>query len=74
MLAGIREVNVQVKELKTVHEKALACECQQERANCYAHIVLPVMEDLRSAVDAMEIIVDREFWPVPTYDDMLFYC
>ena len=32
------------------------------------------MEALRAAVDAMEVVVDREYWPVPTYDDMLFYC
>ena len=54
--------------------EALTIANQQERANCYAHTVLPVMEDLRVAVDAMEVVVDREYWPVPTYDDMLFYC
>ena len=74
VLAGVREVNAQVKKLKAVHQEALACADQQERANTYAHAVLPVMEDLRAAVDAMEVVVDREFWPVPTYDDMLFYC
>ena len=34
----------------------------------------PAMEALRAAVDAMEPIVARDYWPVPTYDDMLFYC
>ena len=28
---------------------------------------------LRAAVDAMEIIVEREAWPVPTYNEILFY-
>ena len=74
VLAGIREVGTQTRKLKAVHEEALAIANQQERANCYAHTVLPVMEALRSAVDAMEVVVDREYWPVPTYDDMLFYC
>ena len=74
MLAGIREVSARTKKLNAVHEQALTIANQQERADCYAHVVLPVMEDLRSAVDAMEVVVDREFWPVPTYDDMLFYC
>ena len=74
VLAGIREVGAQTRKLKAVHEEALAIANQQERANCYAHTVLPVMEDLRSAVDAMEVVVDREYWPVPTYDDMLLYC
>lgn len=28
---------------------------------------------LRAAVDAMEEIVAADYWPVPTYDDILFY-
>lgn len=28
---------------------------------------------LRAAVDAMEEIVAADCWPVPTYDDILFY-
>ena len=31
------------------------------------------MEALRAAVDAMEIVTDRDHWPVPTYNDILFY-
>ena len=31
------------------------------------------MDALRAAVDAMEIIVEREAWPVPTYNEILFY-
>ncbi len=28
--------------------------------------------DLRSPIDELEMIVDKENWPVPTYADMLF--
>ena len=31
------------------------------------------MEALRAAVDAMEIVTDRDHWPVPTYNQMLFW-
>jgi glutamine synthetase len=31
------------------------------------------MAELRSAVDAMERICSKECWPVPSYNDMLFY-
>ena len=31
------------------------------------------MDTLRAAVDAMEEIVAADYWPVPTYDDILFY-
>ena len=32
-----------------------------------------IMEKLRAAVDEMEVVTDRDHWPVPTYNDMLFY-
>ena len=56
----------------------LAIECmgiedQQERANMNAHEIVPVIDALRAAVDAMEEIVAADYWPVPTYDDILFY-
>ena len=39
------------------------------------HIVADITkeETLRAAVDAMEEIVAADYWPVPTYDDILFY-
>ena len=35
--------------------------------------LLNTLDDLRDAVDAMEIIVGHEQWPVPTYNEILFY-
>ncbi|MEE1186765.1 MAG: glutamine synthetase III [Acutalibacteraceae bacterium] len=34
--------------------------------------VLPVMADLRAAVDEAETLTSKEFWPFPSYADMLF--
>ena len=34
--------------------------------------VVPVMQRLRGAVDALEMLVGRDFWPVPTYGDLMF--
>ena len=45
----------------------------QEQANAYAEKVIPAMEALRAEVDALECIVERDYWPVPTYNDILFY-
>ena len=39
----------------------------------YRDEVLPAMDELRAAVDAMEVICSKECWPVPSYNDMLFY-
>ncbi|HJF65471.1 glutamine synthetase type III [Slackia equolifaciens] len=70
---GVNAIYEGLDELATLHEKAEACTDSQEKANVYAHEVNPAMERLRAAVDAMEPIVAREYWPVPTYDDILFY-
>ncbi len=70
---GITAINDSIKALDAVHQKAEAIEDPQEEANCYAHEVVPAMATLRAAVDAMEEIVAADYWPVPTYDDILFY-
>ena len=31
------------------------------------------METLRAAVDDMERLCSHDFWPVPSYNKMLFY-
>ena len=73
LCAGITEINESIKALDAVHVAAEAIVDSQEQANCYAHEVVPAMERLRTAVDAMEEIVAADYWPVPTYDDILFY-
>ncbi|MEG0419142.1 MAG: glutamine synthetase III [Gordonibacter sp.] len=73
LLAGVKEIDVQLQALDAAHHAALAIANQQQRANTYAHEIIPIMDKLRGAVDAMEIITDRDRWPVPTYNDILFY-
>ncbi len=70
---GITAINDSIKALDAVHQKAEAIDDPQEEANCYAHEVVPAMTTLRTAVDAMEELVAADYWPVPTYDDILFY-
>ena len=41
-------------------------------AHSFHDRVVPVMERLRGAVDALEMLVGRSFWPVPTYGDLMF--
>ena len=35
--------------------------------------IIPAMEAARKACDSLEAISDKEFWPVPTYSEILFY-
>ena len=43
-----------------------------EVAFFYKEEVCKAMDKLRTPIDELEMIVDKEFWPVPTYGDLLF--
>lgn len=34
--------------------------------------VVPVMKSLRNSVDQLELLVNKSYWPVPTYGDLMF--
>lgn len=71
---GVNAIYDGLDALRDAHVAAEAIADSQEQANAYAHKVRPAMDALRAAVDVMEPIVASDYWPVPTYDDMLFYC
>lgn len=59
-------------KLEEVAASSQVIEDAEARANAYCHSVLPVMEQLRLAVDSLEVIVPSEKWPVPAYSEMIF--
>ena len=71
---GTKRVEEALDALNTAHLANVGIADQQERANDNAHHVIPLMDELRAAIDAMEIVVDDNHWPVPTYNEILFYC
>jgi len=44
----------------------------QEQAKYFRDVVKPAMVALRTPADKLEMIVDKEFWPFPSYGDLLF--
>ena len=44
----------------------------REKAEFFLYEVVPVMNDLRTPVDKLEMIVNKEMWPMPSYGDLLF--
>ncbi|WP_122643719.1 glutamine synthetase III family protein [Luxibacter massiliensis] len=42
------------------------------QANFYYSEVVPAMEVLRAPVDKLEMIVDKDVWPMPSYGDLIF--
>lgn len=54
--------------------EAKACEMEEGpvQAKFYHEEVMPAMEALRAPVDELEMIVDKEMWPMPSYGDLIF--
>ena len=58
--------------LKEADAKASAMPEGKEQAEFFKDDVKNAMDALRAPIDALEVIVDKEAWPVPSYGDMLF--
>ena len=71
--SGLKKATAATQELLAIHAQAEAIRIPQAKANFYAANVVPAMENLRKEIDALEIITSRDVWPVPSYNNMLFY-
>ena len=61
-----------VEALKIADNDAKAVCDVEKRAEVCRDRVVPAMKELREVVDAMEEMTSSEFWPVPTYSDLMF--
>ena len=68
----LAEMKNALEDLKKVEGKAVAMEEGAEQARFYHFEVVPAMEALRAPVDKLEMIVDKEAWPMPSYGDLIF--
>ena len=59
-------------DLKAEIEKFQAIEDVTEAANDIRDVILGKMDALRAVCDEAETITTKEFWPFPTYSDLLF--
>jgi glutamine synthetase len=59
-------------KLEGALEKAQAVADTVKKAEAYRDRVVTAMQALRTDVDAIEMIVPADMWPVPTYADLLF--
>ena len=76
---ALAEVSVLLKEAKEalatlikVTDEAATKEEGEEQAKFFKFTVFPAMEALRAPVDKLEMIVDKEAWPMPSYGDLMF--
>lgn len=76
LLAEVSSLLVETKNalnvLIHVTEEAAVKEEGAVQANYYYTDVVPAMESLRAPVDKLEMIVDKDVWPMPSYGDLIF--
>ena len=59
-------------KLIEVQKSASLIENTALRAKYYKDSVIPVMDELRLSCDRMENLTAGDYWPIPTYGDLLF--
>jgi glutamine synthetase len=73
----LKQVTSEISSLKTKLD-ALEHELNHEGGDELTHAkhfrdkVIPKMKDVREIADNLETIVDNEYWPLPTYAEMLY--
>ncbi len=65
-------IKVGVDELLGARDKARNTSGSQKQAEMYCNNVKPLFENIRTAADALEMLVDDELWPMTKYREMLF--
>ncbi len=61
-----------LRELEAAVKEALAINDTAKRSIYYKESVITLMEKLRASIDEMETVTAAEYWPMPTYGDLLF--
>lgn len=61
-----------LKKLEEKEAEAGAIENAKEQAFFYKDVVKEAMQQLRTPADELEMIVDKEIWPLPTYGELMF--
>ncbi|MCF2683252.1 glutamine synthetase III [Faecalicatena contorta] len=68
----LAEAKKALEELIVITDKAAEMEEGADQAKFYHFDVVPAMAALRAPVDKLEMIVDKEAWPMPSYGDLMF--
>ena len=59
-------------ELESALEKLPACGTRTEESFFVKDNILPLMQELRAAIDEAETLTAKEYWSVPTYAEILY--
>jgi glutamine synthetase len=61
-----------VNEMVDERRKANVIEDNYKKAIAYESKVKPYLDEIRSHIDKLELVVDNEMWPLPKYRELLF--
>jgi glutamine synthetase len=70
--ALLSDAKVALSKLNDVTEKAAEIADVEEQAKFFRDEVTVAMGELRAPVDQLEMIVDKDLWPMPSYGDLIF--
>ena len=70
--ALLEEARKALEVLKVEDARAAAMPEGKEQAYYYKDVVKEAMAALRTPIDALEMIVDKDVWPLPSYGDLMF--
>lgn len=68
----LKESKVALENLKNYMDNATEITDVTAHAKYMHEVVVPAMEALRKPIDTLEMIVDKDLWPMPSYGDLLF--
>ena len=78
-LVSIEKIAEHMSEIKALVEKMISArhvanrmQTERDKAIAYHDNVAPLLEEIRSHIDALELMVDNEIWPLPKYRELLF--
>lgn len=70
--ALLGEAKAGLAKLIALDGKAAKFSSAEAQAKFFHSEVIPAMEALRAPIDKLEMIVDKELWPMPSYGDLIF--
>lgn len=68
----LSQASCALEQLKPLMERVDSISGVKEMALAYRTAVVPAMAALRYPIDALELLVDKSVWPMPTYGDLMF--
>ena len=72
MAENINAIKIKTDDMVEARKMANKIENEREKAIAYSEKIAPYLDDIRSHIDKLELIVDNEMWPLPKYRELLF--